>query len=244
MSLSHALSQDSFIRTKDFSFSARPRQIGNPQTALVKPTPHRTLAYTQICYKQLKMTFLYSCMIVKMRILSRHSTTYTILSVIGVAIKTTFHSRLFLKHRSAKITVVKVSLSFCYDIQTTRCLNFSRCENIASHNVRMFVRRLVLSLQMLWEDLEKVAHQTDWHLVALSVNFCSSNNNNKERHWKTARRNAFALFWLSHLFVSPERSSLFVTYQVHLVLEMSRDRLVTDRNLISWVWACCKLVSN
>jgi len=110
MSLSHALSQDSFIRTKDVSFSASPAgKCGNPQTARVKPTPHRTLAYTQICYKQPKMTFLFSRMIVKMRILSRHSTTYTILSVIGVAIKTTFHSRLFLKYRSAKITVVKVS---------------------------------------------------------------------------------------------------------------------------------------
>jgi len=54
----------------------------------------------------------------------------------------------------------------------------------------------------------------------------------------------FTLFWLSHLFVSPERSSLFVTYQMHLVLQMSLDRRVTDRNLISCVWACCKLGNN
>jgi len=54
-------------------------------------------------------------------------------------------------------------------------------------------------------------------------------------------QNAFTLFCLSHPFVSSERSSFFDTYQVHLMLEMSRDKLVTDRNLIPCVSACCKL---
>ena len=54
-------------------------------------------------------------------------------------------------------------------------------------------------------------------------------------------QNVFTLFWLSHLFVSPERSSFFDTYQMHLMLEMSRDKLVTDRNLIPCFSGCCKL---
>jgi len=51
----------------------------------------------------------------------------------------------------------------------------------------------------------------------------------------------FALFSLSDLFVSPERSSFFDTYQVHLMLEISRDKLLTDMNQIRCVSACCKL---
>jgi len=54
-------------------------------------------------------------------------------------------------------------------------------------------------------------------------------------------QNVFALFSLSHLFVSTERSSFFDTYQVHLMLEMSRDKLFTDKNLIPCVSAFCKL---
>jgi len=47
-----------------------------------------------------------------MHILSRHSTTYTILLVIGVSIKTTFHSFLFLKHRRVKNIVVVIPFNF------------------------------------------------------------------------------------------------------------------------------------
>jgi len=55
--------------------------------------------------------------------------------------------------------------------------------------------------------LKKLLYRTDWRLSIVLEPFV---------HPSAARKKAFTFFWLSHLFVSPERSSLFVTYQVHL----------------------------
>jgi len=106
--------------------------------------------------------------------------------------------------------------------------------NIALHNVCVCARNT--SHSFIVDFVRKSWEARTSNRLAFSLSF-----------WKRLfiqqqqGQNAFTLFCLSHLFVSPERSSFFDTYQVHLMLEMSRDKLVTDRNLIPCVSACCKL---
>jgi len=52
-------------------------------------------------------------------------------------------------------------------------------KNIALHNARVLKISLILSMYILWENLEKLADQTDWRLVAFSGTFRSSNSSKK-----------------------------------------------------------------
>jgi len=52
-------------------------------------------------------------------------------------------------------------------------------KNIALHNVRVLKISLILLMYILCENLEKLAHQTDWRLVAFSGTFRSSNSSKK-----------------------------------------------------------------
>jgi len=106
-------------------------------------------------------------------------------------------------------------------------------ENIALHNVCVCARNT--SYSFIVDFVRKSWEARTSNRLAFNLSF-----------WKLLfiqqqqGQIAFALLSLSHLFVSPERS-FFDTYQVHLMLEMSRDKLLTDRNLIPCVSACCKL---
>jgi len=94
-----------------------------------------------------------------------------------VSFKTAFYSWLFPKHR-------RVKKCCCFDIFQFVPITFQRplvyssvvAKTIALHNVRVFEMRLIPSLNILCENLVKLAHQTDWHLVAIFATFLSSNS--------------------------------------------------------------------
>jgi len=108
-------------------------------------------------------------------------------------------------------------LSFTYDIQTACSFMSSWRENIAIYKVCVFERVLFFCFTF-WRKSSRSSHikQIGFSRWFWNLSFI------KQQH----AQNVFTLFWLSHLCVSPE-CSLFVTYQVHWVLEMSRDKSLT-----------------
>jgi len=111
-----------------------------------------------------------------------------------------------------------VSIGRC-NIQTACSSNFNKCE---------------ISYYTRCVSLKNTSYSFIVHFEGNPQEACISNRLAFSRcFWNLSfiqqqhAQTAFTLFWLSHLIVSPECSLLFVTYQVHWVLEMSRDKSLT-----------------
>ena len=147
------------------------------------------------------------------------------MSVCRISVKTTFHSWLLLNHCRIKTLKLFILLLF-------RCVSILRC-NIPTACSSKFnqYENIVLARCV---SLKNTSYSFIVHFEGYPQEACTSNRLAFSRSfWNLSfiqqqhAQTAFTLFWLSHLIVSPECSPLFVTYQVHWVLEMSRDKSLT-----------------